>query len=425
MRRIHLALAVLATLAALPPARAQPAPAAPPAPQAPAPAAPAPAPAAKPPGVTVDLSGWLIANAYWSDGGLNASDLPQWATTAHSTAGMTVRQSRVRAALGLPVDGLLGGAVLKGLVEADFMGTYVNSDASMPQVRLRHAYLTAACARGNLTLLVGQTWSLFGGPWFAASLGHVALPRFAGAGYLYRRAPQVRLTAEAGRGRDVGVTAAVAALASSGDKATSQNQLVGERAGVPDAEGRLALVLRRAGKAWLEVGASGRFGQQLWKLDGLSTPREERLTGWGVAADGRLEVPHLVVQGGTFMGEVLGGYGSVAPVVRPTKDATDATKLDAISPVRTGGFWAQAVVTPIPVLQLLGGYGIEEPRTSDLPAGAEATTIERNQQVSGGAILALTSRWKVSLEGTLYTTETLDGARRESTQVEVGSLYAF
>lgn len=406
---------------------AQPPPAAP-ASDAPAASAASAAPApAQRPGVTFEWGGWFQTHAWRTFGGVNANgtgstDLPLFAVQGRDTAGVSVRQSRIRAAVGLPTDGLLRGASAKGLVEVDFMGPLASDDASLPAVRLRHAWMAVTWKElANLTFTAGQTWSLFGGPNVALSLAHVAVPRFAGAGYLYRRAPQLRLGTETSG--PVVLSAQVAALAPY-DRPKSAGVLVGERSGFPDVEGRVAVAVRPGGEPLLEVGASGRYGREVYLLDGAG--RDETVEGWGASVDARVELPHLTVMGAGFIGTALGAYQSVAPEVRFTTDGAVAAatpKNLAVSAVRSMGLWVQGVVTPIPVLQGFVGYGIEEPREADLPA--TATVVNRNQQVSGGAILSLTSRWRVSTEVTWYLTNTQDWFRRNSTQVELGSLYAF
>jgi hypothetical protein len=401
------------------------------APPAAAPAAPA-APAATPaqagpptsgkPGVTVDWSGWFQTHAWRTFGGVNSTatgstDLPTYAVNAHDTAGLSARQSRIRAAVGMPADGLLEGAKLRGLVEVDFMGPLGSDDPSLPAVRLRHAYLAASWR--NFGLTVGQTWGLFTGPYFATSLAHLAVPRFGGAGFLYRRAPQIRVSAETSGPLVLSVQ--LAALAPY-DKAKSQNQLVGERSGVPDGEGRVSLAYRTGGRTWVDVGASGHYGRETWFLDGAA--QDKTIESWGGSVDARIDVPYLTVSGAAFVGQALGVYATVAPEVRFTSDSTGKTT--DVNPVRTMGFWAQAVLTPVAPLQLVAGYGIEEPKLEDLPVGpTPATIINRNQQVSGGAIVALTKAWRVSLEGTWFVTNTQDQFQRNSTQLEVGSLYEF
>jgi hypothetical protein len=414
-------LALAAALAAVPLVPgAQPAPAAPP----PSPA-PSPAPAAAPPpGVTVELGGWFVLNGYAGDGGLNVADQPRFAVAApdgERTLGMAVRQSRLRAGVGVPADGLLGGARLRGLLELDFMGGYVAADQSLPIVRLRHAWVSAGWKeKGNLTVLLGQTWGVFTGPHFAASLSHLATPRFAGAGFLYRRAPQLRVSGELGS--ETALLWTVAALAPiDRATATASGAGVGERSGLPDLEARLAVALRAPVK--LEVGLSGHYGQEKYLLAG--PPAANRtVDSVGYAVDARLEAGPVTLVGAAFQGENLDVWYSVAPGVRAS--ATSVTT------VETRGLWAQAQVTPVKGLQLLLGGGLEQPEREDLPAtipgsaaGTTFPTPRDNRQASLAAIVNLASRWRVSAEGTRYWTKAMDGSRHNANQVEVSSLVAF
>ena len=97
-------------------------------------AAPLAGRAAEPQKLTIDTTGWLILNTYASSGNLNAVDLPRWATpgAAETGFGMGVRQSRIRMNLGIPSDGLIPNAQLKGLLEGDFMGGFAGGDSSLP-----------------------------------------------------------------------------------------------------------------------------------------------------------------------------------------------------------------------------------------------------------------------------------------------------
>ena len=63
--------------------------------------------------------------------------------------------------------------------------------------------------------------------------------------------------------------------------------------------------------------------------------------------------------------------------------------------VLTQGFWAQAVVKPIPLVDLIYGYGIEQPKIADL-SGVSART--RNTMFGGGVIVNANKAWHVGLE---------------------------
>lgn len=421
-------LAVLLA-AALPVAAAAQAPADPSA------APPAPAPASRP-AVKVDLGGWLAWTGYGTFGGLSSNELPRAAVppSTEQTFGMSVRQSRLRAALGLPSDGLLAGAELEGLAELDFLGGAAGGDSSTPLVRLRHAWLQATFRDlAGLSVLVGQSWGLVGGPNAPASLGHLAVPRFSGAGYLYRRAPQVRATAEVGG--PLSLQAQVALLAPM-DRATSPAATatapdrppptgVGERAGLPDVEGRLALRWRPEGRQVLEVGLSGHAGREKWRLSS-GGEYDASVDAYAGALDARLDLGVVTVQGGAFAGKNLDVLSTLAPGVTLSLDAGGAPL--AATGVAVEGGWAQVLVRPRPWLTLLAGAGAERADRADLPANPAALTVPRvNLQASGGALVDLTSRLQAGVEYTTYRTTWTGLTERDVTsgQLELSTRYAF
>ena len=340
--------AILATavLAALPVAAdPQPAPAAQPAAEAPAPAAPAPAPAeAKPaPKVTIEASGWFSLDAFYDNGPMNAADFPRWAVTKDlkgvSTAtklddsqiGLTVRQSRFRANIGIPNDSL-GGAVTKGFVEADFSGA-PGSDVSAWLPRLRHAYLTAAWKElANMTLLVGQTWGVAPGPYATTSITHIVVPRLGGAGFLFRRAPQIRLTGDLPVAPAAGITGTYTAAVVEPDNAN------GEKSGMPNLEGRLAGQYRMGGKQVVDLGVFGHFGKEKWATyeltgtaptttaaaSGTKTLATKDVNSQAIGVDLKIDAPYVSVLAQFYSGKNLDNYYTTAPGVA-TKTAVGGT----------------------------------------------------------------------------------------------------
>jgi hypothetical protein len=399
-------------------------------------AAPLAAGAEEPQKLTIDTSGWLILNGYSNQGALNASDLPRFALPKlnglavddERVAGVAVRQSRLRMNVGIPSDGLLAIAKLKGFVEADFAGGYVNNDTSVPLPRLRHLYVSATWNElGKLTVLAGQTWAILHSATFPEGFSHLAVPRFGGAGLLFRRAPQLRVQGELGG--DAALLWQVGALAP-GDKQTTTDvgAGVGERSGLPDGEARLAFLYRaKESPVKAEVGLAGHYGQEKWMLEG---GKNETLTSKALAADCNVSVPYVTVRGGAFIGQNLDVSNSVAAGVRTTQGTTPGT-IGRAESVRTKGVWTQAAVTPFAGLAVLLGGGVEAPRKGDLPllqmkvGTNEYSSIYRNAQLSGGVVYNLTSKWKVSAEYTRYVSYAIDGSIARAGQVEVASLLAL
>lgn len=389
-------------------------------------AAPTPAPA-RPPLLTWEPGAWLSTVAWTERGAVNASDLPRFALTdSHERAsGLSVKQSRIRLGVALPDDGgLLGGASLKGLVEVDFAGGYAGSDEAQPIPRLRHAYVQATWKElGNLTLLAGQTTDIFHGSVGAVSLGHVSTPRFSGAGYLHRRAPQLRLQGELGG--DLAFGWQIGAL-SPADKATqtASSTSVGYRSAQPDLEARLALLLRGASPVKVELGVGGRYAQEKWLLAGVEGTPDKKVKSQAVGADLKIEAPYVTLVGGAFAGENLDVASSLAPGV---KTAATSGNLTAVKSVPTRGAWGQVQLTPVKGLQLLAGAGVEAPNRKDLPATVSLNSvafpsIDRNLQLSAGAIVHLTSKWRAGLELTRYQSHGVDGHTSRSHQLELSTL---
>ena len=391
--------------------------------------APAPSPA-KPPALTVEFGGWLSLTSWSSLGAVNASDLPRFALAddGERAAGLSVKQSRLRLKLGAPDDGgLLGGATLQALVEVDFAGGFAGGDEAAPLPRLRHAYVSATWKElGNLQVLAGQTTDVFHGSVGAASLGHVATPRFSGAGYLHRRAPQVRVQGELGGGFALGWQ--IAAL-SPADRTTQtvSSTSVGYRAFAPDLEARLAFLLRGASPVKVELGVGARWGHEKWRLAGAPGAPDAWVKSQAVAADLKVEAGWLALVGGAYTGENLDVASSLTPGVLTAATGGDLT---SVKSVPTRGGWGQLQVTPVKGLQLLAGAGVEKPDEDLLPATINVGTtavpaIERNLQLSAGLLVNLTGSWRAGLELTRYETRGVDDRTSRSHQVELSTLLAF
>ncbi len=428
-----------------------------PSPQA-VPVSPAPQAATAAPAtdkVTSDFSGWLILQSFYDQGGLNAMDLPKNATTAgyganaaateaskyadESATGMMIRQSRFRWNLGLPTDGFLSGAALKGLAEFDFAGSQ-GADISSWMPRIRHAFVSATWKDlNNLQVLVGQTWGVVPGPYFAESITHVIMPRFGGAGFLFRRAPQVRLSGNLPLAAGAGVTYTAAAL--------TPDVAEGQRSGMPHLEGRISANYKQEGKQLADVGFFAHMGKKLYETYDVTATTKTydatKLDTQVLGVDAKISVPYVSLVGAYFAGKNIDTtYNSIAPGVATTSvpDPTVLTNppkiLTKVEDVKTQGFFGQATVTPIKGVALVLGYGQEKPDVDSYKAGtnlaptATAPQIAKNAQLSGGVILNVTSKWRVGLEYTQFSTEYTYGSANpnktfDSKQVELGTLFAF
>src|SRR5256885_4289142 len=160
----------------------------PPSPPAPAPA-PAPAPVAK---RTVELTGLVLVNAFFTNARVNNSDVPQFADSLApaSAVGGAIRQTRLGLLVTEP-DVLRGS--FSGEVDVDFFGGQQPSSGgrTFPLLRLRRAGGIVAWAPAQV--LFGQESPPVAerSPRSPASAG---FPAFAGAGNLWLWLPQVRAT---------------------------------------------------------------------------------------------------------------------------------------------------------------------------------------------------------------------------------------
>lgn len=398
--------------------------------------------------VTFDASGTLIMNGFANRGDLDARELPRWAldngAADQRAFGMSARQSRLRAAIGIPTDGFLGGATLKGLVEADFAGDAKSSDNVIP--RLRHYYVSSTWKDlSNLSLLVGQTWGVAGGAYFTESLAHWVLPRFAGAGFAFRRSPQVRVSADVPAPGPVAFSVMAAAL-TPGDSGSAFSGSAGNTSAFPNLEARVSGAYKENGKPLAEVGLWTHYGREKYEIAAVAPvtyAQDAVAKSQAFGADVRVTLPYVTLVGHAFTGQNLDVLFSLAGVSAASGSTTTGVLLDNTTDpahpkyigMKTKGAFAQAVVTPMKGVQVLAGFGMENPDDSTLKLPAATTVadnvITRNTQYSAGTIVSLTSKWRVSFEATRYLTQVSRPGAPDNrdvlpaTQFEMGSVVSF
>ncbi len=398
--------------------------------------------------VTFDAGGTLIMNGFGDRGDLDARELPRWAllnsVQDQRSFGMSARQSRLRATVGLPADGFLAGATLKGFVEGDFAYDASTSDSVAP--RLRHYYIQSTWKNlSNLSLTIGQTWGVAGGAYFSESLAHWVLPRFAGAGFAFRRSPQVRLSSDVPVPGPVTFNVMAAAL-TPGDTGSAKSNGPGNTSAFPNLEGRVSAAYKQEGKPLAEVGLWTHYGREKYEIPvgGAVTYAQDSVAqSQAFGVDVRLTLPYVTVTGHAFQGKNLDVLASIAGVSAVAGSTTQGVIPDVTDPahpkytgMKTKGGFAQAQITPVKGLTLLAGMGVENPDDSTLKLSTDtivpANMITRNTQYSAGTIVSLTSKWRVSLEATRYLTQVSrnDPAHQNrdvipATQFEMGSVVNF
>src|SRR2546422_6805823 len=159
----------------------------------PSPPAPAPAPAAK---RTVEVTGLVLVNGFFTNARVNNSDVPQFVDSLApaSAVGGTIRQTRLGLLVTEP-DVLRGS--FSGEVDVDFFGGQQPSSGgrTFPLLRLRRA--VGILSWPHAQLLFGQESPLVAER-SPRSLASVGFPDFAAAGNLWLWLPQFRATLEQG-----------------------------------------------------------------------------------------------------------------------------------------------------------------------------------------------------------------------------------
>lgn len=300
----------------------------------------------------IELSGRVLVNAFFNNGKVNNSDVPQFVMPPDppalpaSAAGATVRQSQVALTA---FASNVGGAAFAGELDVDFFGGQQPSSGgrTFPLMRLRR--MRAELSWPHAWLLIGQE-----APPIAevnpSSLAQVGFTGFAGSGNLWLWIPQIRAGISAGTSVRLGLEAAALAPTSGdpqGGFATQPDRA--ERSRRPFAQGRVRLLWDEA-QTGGEISIGGHYGWLAVSLDTLVVTK-------AAALSATLSARFIELRGEAFVGEALAGLGGggIGQSLGP-----------ANQPVRSKGGWAQLNVKPAAGWELGGGYGLDDPEDLDL-----------------------------------------------------------
>jgi hypothetical protein len=247
------------------------------------------------------------------------------------------------------------GAKFTGDLDVDFHGGQIPSSGgrTFPLLRMRTARALLNWRRAEV--LLGQESPLVAGvsPQTMAALG---TPGFAAAGNLWLWLPQARLTVETQGSVKFGIQGAV--LAPNTGSPVGSFEVsdfdAAERSARPFFQGRLRAKWGLDDMS-AEIGVGGHVGWYATALDTLTR-------GFVVAVDGIVPItPWLEVRGEAYDGKgarSLGG-GAIGQLF-----GIDATL------IRSRGGWGQVNIKPTPVLMVGGGYGVDDPHDTDIPASS-------------------------------------------------------
>jgi len=317
--------------------------------------------------VRLELSAFVLANAFSTWGRANNVDVPQTALapappgsrppTDYST-GFILRQSRFGAAMS--VTDILGG-VAAGDVDFDLYGGVQAGPGDrrlFPEPRLRTARMRLIWPRTEV--MVGAETPLIS-DLNPVSVAAVGIPVFSGAGNLWNWLGQLRVTQElarAGTGaRQVSVRAQLAVMSPyAGQIAPGEPDVIdaGERSGRPAVEGRMSFRWSDAdepstiiggliGAPGGEIGVGGHRG---WiavpggtaTSEAVSFDVQAALTRW------------LELRGEAYAGRLLRGLGGGAIAQNFGTPPPDAPVGTLGAPLRDVAGWVQVNVQPHPVV---------------------------------------------------------------------------
>jgi hypothetical protein len=297
--------------------------------------------------------------------------LPKTADGKDKTT-FNVRDTR----LGIAIEGpSYNGWSTKGRFETDFYGNAADS-SSNGALRIRLAYLDFA--KGDTSIRVGQDWTPI------ASLNPTTLD-FAIAGYngnLWNRVPQITVQQKFGGGLE-GLLS-IYRYRWSDDNDTFGSTAITTQIQMPWVGAKVGysgLLLDPERKAWLALGGAVRKGEV----------KDNDVTPYLLALELQIPFNMFELKGEAYMGQGLGGEYF-------HKGGSFNTEGHAIM---TSGGWAQLNVRPMKDLDLNVGYGIDDPKDSDV-AGSY---YRQSSYTYGNVIYQIMKDISAGVEGTYVNTE--------------------
>lgn len=374
----------------------------------------------------VQLSGYFDANTF------TAKDYPGQVAKAQSGGAflMSARYSRFGVKLAVDDPSNWTGAKLGGGLEFDFKagqiatGTDATGKPTAPSttwyngvMRLRLAFVTADWKTdyGTWQVLGGQHYGLVA-PLFATSITWTADPLFWMAGNTWRRAPQARLTYTGGENL-LGLNAAVAVLSPQTADGTSPDFGSGNASRTPSVEGRVGINTKLEGVS-VAAGVGYLTGKR--RVANAGAAGQLDIDGTELAVDLALGSKWADVKGEWFTQKGAGDtYNGITPGIGGPAGTSQVAG-------ESSGYWAQAVLKPIPELWVHVGYGVETIKDSKATAIALAAAARKeNSQVAGGVIVNAGKYWKFGVEVCQTTSKYADNVKQDGLQTAVSTQLTF
>ena len=299
-----------------------------------------------------------------------------------------------------------------GRVEIDFYGDGARHE-NKAAVLLRHAFVNLQ--KGNFSLLAGQTSDIIS-PLYPNTLNYTVGWAAGNIGY---RHPQIRATYVYPFDESTKIISALAIARTTGtinEDLDIDNQNDGADAGFPTVQARLALATKLLTEKHSVFGISGHYGEEEidWKVHPVNPGRRQvRLKSWSLNGDFDLPITDKIsVKGEAFVGYNLDDYfGGIFQGVDPiTRQA-----------IKTAGGWMQLACKQNDKLKYHLGFGIDDPRNSDLSYGMRS----RNSFYFGNVVYNLIPPVDIGLEFSHWETEYKNRSTGTDNRIQTSVIYKW
>lgn len=312
----------------------------------------------------------------------------------------TANQSRFGLNFSLPAGGQIN---TRGKMEIDFYGGGPENKANP---MMRHAYMEFEWPAYRFTLLAGQTSDVispltpptlyYSVAWFQGNIGY--------------RHPQIRLTKAIPTGEGSGWNLQLALVRPMGRDLADRR--TGPDSAHPDLQGRVACSFPGAAGQSVTLGISGHWGQETYRAFAAS---EKSVTVDSGSINLDLTIPlgkRVAITGEGFSGKDLDAFlGGSSQPVNFTKGYATAS----------AGGWLALTLKPSPAWTFNLGAGLDDPRNSDLSAGARS----RNRIAFGNFLWGFTKSALMGFELSYMDTQYLGQQNAHAVRGQLAFQYNF
>jgi len=341
----------------------------------------------KSPSYTLKFSGYFKADAVYDQTRVNSGNYALYVLDKPENDVMSITARETR--LGLDFSWKENEIETAAKLEFDFYGlgatsATLNSQDNKPTSMLRHAYLQLT--KGHWSILAGQTSDIMS-PLAPKTANYTVCWDQGNIGY---RRPQFRVSGWISPTEKIKLSATVGAARTLGGDLDGDKIDDGADAGIPTAEGRLAVSAKLGTSNALDIGVSGHYGTEEYAV----AAAKKNIASWSGNLDAKLAVSDFFELAGEFFtGQDLGAYyGGVGQTVNLMKQE-----------IASKGGWGQISVKFADRFWVNAGYGVDDPDAGDFvitPADTinKQTFIDLNSSFFGSIFYNVTSTVTAMLE---------------------------